>query len=278
MKERWWVAEEHLEALEAHLRVSTWMQPGPERELLSSDRQSAAVRVEGSPALFVKWRRPRHGKARRTFLRASRERLEARAARRLDRLGIPTPQPWAVGELRERGALRGAVLVRAFTEDYVTAREQAAAEPASLERCAAALAGWHESGFRHGDCYPKNMLVLSEEAVQPIGYPKASFASGGPRWDKARRKDLGQFAAGFLELGLDPFAWVAAYVAALEETSDTGTVEARARAAFERVMERKRARLASQAAREPEGPPPPEPLAPEVGADAEVLPLRDLEG
>ena len=266
MKQTWWVADEHRTWLADRLDVAAWMQPGAQRTPLSSDRQSAAVRVDEEPRLLVKWRAPVADKVHRTLLRPSRERLEARAALRLAALGIDTPQPWAVGELRARGTLVGAVLLRPFAPAAGTARELAESDPDVLTRCAAAVGCWHAAGFRHGDCYWKNLLVAPDGAVQPIGYPKAAFERPGTRGDKARWKDLAQLAAGCTELepAVEPFAWLAAYA---EAAGVTPEVRDEVEPVFERVMARKRERLASRPTREPDGPPAPVPLSPETGAD-----------
>ncbi len=84
MIERWWLSPTHRQALEerAPLRVAAWMQDGPGRRLLSSDRQSAAVLLEGTSPLLLKWRHPLPSRRRKTFLRASRERrLEGKKRR-----------------------------------------------------------------------------------------------------------------------------------------------------------------------------------------------------
>lgn len=272
MRERWWVEEGRLAALRgrADLDVAAWMQPAAGREVLSSDRQSAAVRWPGDPPLLVKWRVPRPSRRRRTFLRPSRERAEARALRRAAALGIPAPAPWAVGERRRRGVLVGSVLVRAFEADARPGDEALRAVPAALPALARALRDWHERGFRHGDCYPKNVLVGGTAgAPRPIGCPKARFVAPGPRLDAARLKDLAQLAAGTIALQPwgDPFAFLAAYLEApgLPSYEDLG---ARVTPFYERILERKRERERTRPQREPHGPPAPVPLPADAAAAA----------
>ena len=273
MIERWWVDEERRDSLPVPLRVADWMQPAPGREVLSSDRQSAAMLLSGETPLLVKWRCPLASRAKRTFLRPSRERLEARAALRLRALGIDTPAPWAVGELRHCGTLLGAVLVRGFDVAAHNARDVARTRPEAIDVCAAALAGWHERGFRHGDCYLKNILLDETDAgPRPIGFPKARFVRPGAALDRARRKDLAQFAAGIAELdaAAEPFAFLTAYLAATKGLPSEEVVVAQARPAFERVMARKRDRIASRPTREPDGPPAPKPLPPGFGSSGKA--------
>ena len=277
MIERWWVDEqrksEYRNSPSGPLRVSAWMQPAPGRTILSSDRQSAAVLFAGDTPLLVKWRCPLASRAKRTFLRASRERLEARAALQARALGIETPAPWAVGELRHCGTLLGAVLVRGFDVSAHNAGEAARTRPEVIDVCAAALATWHERGFRHGDCYLKNILLDETGArPSPIGFPKARFVQPGATVDRARRKDLAQFAAGIAELDADgdPFGFLPAYVQAAEGLPPAESLAAQVRPAFERIMARKRDRIASRPTREPDGPPAPKPLPPGFGETGEM--------
>ena len=116
MIEHWWLSPEVRGPLEerAPLDVSAWMHAAESGRVLSSDRQSVSVRIGGEPPFFVKWRRTRRGRKRRTFLRPSRERKEARAYLRMSVRGIRAPFPWAVGERRRGGVLVGSVLVRVY--------------------------------------------------------------------------------------------------------------------------------------------------------------------
>ena len=153
------------------------------------------------------------------------------------------------------------------------AGEVARARPEVIDVCAAALAAWHEHGFRHGDCYLKNILLDETGAhASPIGFPKARFVRPGATLDRARRKDLAQFAAGISEMdaGVDPFGFLPAYVKAAEGLPPAESLAARVRPAFERIMARKRDRIASRPKREPDGPPAPKPLPDGFGETGEV--------
>ena len=132
------------------------------------------------------------------------------------------------------------------------------------------LRRWHATGWRHGDCYPKNILVGGKaEEPRPIGCPMATFVAAGPRLDRARLKDLGQFTAGCaaLEPWGDPFTFLFAYAeqAGLPEHD---ALVAAVTPFYERVMERKAERERTRPEREPQGPPQPVPL--EVGATPRV--------
>ena len=276
MAERWWVEEEHRAALEARapLDVAAWMQPAADRRVLSSDRQSAAVCWDGETPLLVKWRAPIPGRKAKTLLRPSRERAEAEAMARAAALGIPCPTAWAVGERRRLGVLEGSVLIRPFDEHARTVDEALRHDPQVHVVAAAALRRWHDLGFRHGDCYPKNVLVGgAREEPRPIGCPKARFVAPGTALDEARLKDLAQWAvgsAGASVLG-DPFAFLAVY------GERDGAVDAGAGSAafppyeqfleritpfYEAILAKKAERLRTRPEREPDGPPAPTPLSP----------------
>jgi hypothetical protein len=168
--------------------------------------------------------------------------------------------------------LIGSVSVRAFEESAMPLDEAGRYEPGRLVEAAVALRRWHDLGFRHGDCYPKNVLVGGEDGVpRPIGCPKARLVSPGPTLDDARLRDLAQFAAGCsaLQPWSDPFAFLAAY---LEEPGLAGydALSAKAMPVYERILERKRERERTRPQREPHGPPPPTPLSPEAVGAASV--------
>ncbi|MDJ0520541.1 MAG: lipopolysaccharide kinase InaA family protein [Planctomycetota bacterium] len=272
MSETWWIAPDARQRLERHapLDVAAWMQHGDDRVVLSTDRQSAAVRWQGDESLLVKWRATLPGRRRRTWMRASRERKEARALRRAATLGIATPQVLGVAERRERGFLLGSVVVRPYDEQAESAADAARRDPNLVLLLAGALRGWHDAGFRHGDCYPKNMLVGGAAGEpRPIGCPMATFVRAGPQLDRARLKDLGQFTAGCaaLEPWGDPFTFLMAYgeepgLPPYDELMEAVTPF------YERVMERKAERERTRPEREPDGPPQPKPLG--VGGPPKV--------
>jgi len=268
VNETWWLADGVREWLQpqAPFDVAAWMTLAGEGSLLSSDRQSAAVRVDGDSTLLVKWRRPRRGRRLRTWRRASRERKEAAAALFAKELGIATPQPLAVGERRHGGVLQGAVLIRPFEPGRRDGREVAKEDPSVIDTIAKALRTWHDMGFRHGDCYPKNVLVdVGGANPVPIGFPYAHFELADEVIDQARAKDLAQFAAGCKELALDPFAFLVAYGL---------PARAQAEPIYKQIMRRKAQRIATRPQREPDGPPAPVPL--EVASRASDVGIRAL--
>lgn len=265
MTETWWLAEQARAAIEGRggLDVAAWMNPAGSHEVLSSDRQSAAVRIDGDPPLLVKWRAPIRGRRRRTFLRPSRERREALAMRAAIGHGLPCPEPLAVGERRHLGVLQGAVLIRPFDEAARTAEAAATQDPAMLVTVARALRTWHDAGFRHGDCYPKNILVGGRETEpRPIGCPYARWGTSGPVLDAARKKDLGQFVVG-IPPQLDPEDGVLALRAYVEGPGmpSAEALYEQLRPVIEKIMVKKARRIATRAQREPGGPPKPVPLA-----------------
>jgi tRNA A-37 threonylcarbamoyl transferase component Bud32 len=230
-------------------------------QVLSSDRNAMVVRLEGDPPLLLKWRRPRPGRRRRTWLRASRERKEARATLALRTFGVEAVRPFAIGERRRLGLLVGAVSIRPFVTDASDLRAVGQADPALLIDAGRTLRAWHELGFRHGDLYPKNVLRLADGSPIPIGYPAARFRLAGPTLDARRLRDLAQWAAGIWEL--HPDIDVHAFLEPYAEQPGVGEPEhlrALVRRPYERIREKKRIRAETRAAREARGPLVPEAL------------------
>jgi len=202
VSECWWLGEEG-EALLASLGLAggTELAAAAARgRVVSTGRQAAAVVLCGEPPLLVKWRRSRPGKRWRTFLRPSPERLEARVALRAAALGIAMPIPLAVVETRRCGMLEGAVLVRRYLPDGRTAAEafRDVTWREAFHIAARALKEWHGLGFRHGDCWPRNLL-LARESV-PIGCSRARFVRGGERRDRRRIDDCARLLLGLVRL------------------------------------------------------------------------------
>ena len=268
MRETWWFAKGARDALDAAglVSVAACMAAAERGRRLSSDRQSAAVRLDGDPPLLLKWRRPRPGRRWRTWLRASRERREARVALRLLALGIDTPAPLAVAERRHGARLVGAVLVRPYVEGVLSAEAWLASGTQARRSLdlVRALARWHDAGFRHGDCYPKNVLVdVATREAMPIGAPYGRFTSPGPGLDRARARDLAQWLVGLEALG---FAAVPGALTPYAEALGLGAeVVDAVEPLLVRLRARKAARRASQARREPAGAPLPVALPPDPG-------------
>lgn len=282
MKERWWLAANAREVLGdlSDLSVAGWMQRAAQGELLSTDRDSAASQLEGAVGpLFVKWRAVRPDQRWRWWLRPSRERREANGILAARRCGIEMPAPLAVGERRDAlERLVGAVLVRPFIEGFTAAEflvESVSTE--ALDDLAGTLRRWHDTGFRHGDCWPKNVLVVGDGSGDlPIGAPRAFAGTAGVHLDRPRFADLARFAAGLQELwpDRDPFAFLAAY-AAVPPALARAMVEAAVRPLFERVLAKRAEDERTRPQREPHGPPHPVPLPPDSGPVARVvLPLE----
>jgi tRNA A-37 threonylcarbamoyl transferase component Bud32 len=276
MIERWWVAREAEQALRTRAidGIDACVAASREGTTLSSDRQSAAVRVPGDPPLLVKWRHTLPPRRWRTWLRRSRERREARAALRARAHGVPTPSPWAVGERRSgAGTLIAAALVRPFLSGHACVADRTS-DATLRDVVAGSLRRWHDAGFRHGNCFPKNLLLAPTGEVVAIGFPAARFVRPGPRWDRARRRDLGQITAA---LALDPGGdaverFLDAYVAA-PGMGDRSSIERRVAPHRRRVLRRKERRRSTQPSREPHGAPAPTPPPPAPGVRLRRAPL-----
>ncbi len=267
MKETWWLADEARAAIEARgLDVAAWMHA--EGAVLSSDRQSAAIHINAQPPLLVKWRAPIPGRRRRAFLRPSRERREAFAMLAATRRGLPCPEPWAVGERRRFGVLQGAVYIRRFDTEAQTAENACLEDASTLVDAARALRAWHDLGFRHGDCYPKNILVGGGGVdPRPIGCPYARWITSGAVIDRARKKDIAQFLVG-IPPSLDPEDGARALNAYVEDPGlpSAEALHAQVQPLIEGIMRKKAHRIATRPQREPDGPPKPVPLPPTAGA------------
>lgn len=266
MKDRWWLADgaEAVLGQRAGLSVADWMHAAG--AVLSTDRDAAAVRLEsaGGP-LLLKWRAVPPAKLWRWWLRASRERGEAHGLRLAHARGIDVPAPLAVGERRDAlGRLHGAVFVRPFVAGLASAAEALAAPGGErlLAPLARALRTWHDAGWRHGDCWPKNLLVSADGArVLPIGAPKAFVVAAGARADEGRLRDLARFAAGvgFSAPGRDPFTFLDDYLSA-PGLPTRARLEPLVRSRLQRVRAKRAEDERTRPLREPHGPPQPVPL------------------
>lgn len=277
MRETWWCAPpaEALLASCARPSVAGWMALAAQGATLSTDRDAAAVRWVGPTGpVLLKWRAVRPAKRWKTWGRASRERAEAWGALAALRAGIEVPPPWAVGERRDGwGRLLGAVLLRPWLEGFATA-DQALAEPRSaalLTVVAQALARWHALGYRHGDCWPKNLLVSADGArVVPIGAPRARVVTSPHRLDRARLMDLARLAAGLriLDAAQDPLRFLPDYEAARLPGQRRCLTAARrlVEPLLARVLAKRAEDERTRPVREPHGPPLPVPLAPDARA------------
>jgi hypothetical protein len=164
--------------------------------LLSVGRQAAAV-VVGT--LLVKWRTTRKGRRLRTCFRPSGELREARALLRAAALGLGSPAPFVVAELRKGPMLLGALSVRPYLAGWHdgAAHVRDGGDPGVLID---ALRRWHDLGFRHGDGWPKNVLVSGDgTSCVPIGCPRARFVARGERGDGRRAHDLARLLHGISE-------------------------------------------------------------------------------
>jgi hypothetical protein len=287
VKERWWLRESEPEALGELVRLSVagWMQVAASGTTLSTDRDSAAVRLQGpTEVLLVKWRAVRADQRWRWWLRHSRERNEAHGLLAARACGIRVPPVLAVGERRDRlGRLVGSVLVREFLDGF-EAGDVALRGPGGEEVLAALAQGlhtWHAAGYRHGDCWPKNLLVgnVNRRDVLPIGAPQAVRVPPGASLDRLRLRDLARFEAGVrLHLpGYAPFHMLDTYLRGTALPARP-VVEPLLVPLVERVLAKRAEDERTRPVREPSGPPRPVPLMPDAAPIPRVnLPLRHLD-
>ncbi len=262
-------------AAEGLRSVSGWMERGRAGRLVSSDRDAAAVRLDAAAGpLLLKWRAPAPPRRWRTWLRPSRERAEARGALAARRVGIAAPAPLLVGERRDRwGRLLGSVLLRPWLEGWRPADEALAAPGggALAPRLGEALARWHTAGYRHGDAWPKNLLLDdAAERVLPVGAPQARVVRAGRRLDRRALRDLSRLVAGLAGLAplgvatdADPGGALAAYVEARGLRGDAGGLRRRVEAFLARLLRNRAEDERTRPLREPLGPPAPVPLPPD---------------
>jgi|GEM_PF-2984922 len=272
MRERAWLAREAGKALGdlAHRSLTEWMALATSGSTLSTDRDSAAARVAGPTGpLLVKWRCPARRKAWKSVLRPSRERTEARGLLLARACGIDVPAPLLVLERRGAfGQLLGSALVRPFALGLVPA-DVLLASPDGRRRLVPlvhAVRGWHDKGYRHGDCWPKNLL-LSEDGLRclPIGAPKARRVRAGFTLDRLRLKDLARIAAGARLLWPTEAscAFLDDYLAA-PGLPQRPQVESAVAPLLARVLAKRAEDERTRPHREPHGPPLPVPLPPDT--------------
>jgi tRNA A-37 threonylcarbamoyl transferase component Bud32 len=278
MHERVWLSARARAELGAHADhgAPAWMAFAAQGRVLSTDRDSAAARVEGPDGPWlVKWRRPGSKKGWKGAWRASRERTEARGLAAARACGIDVPGALLVLERRTRfGRLVGSVLVRPYVLGLAPA--DALLHDAGGERLLPALAravrGWHDAGFRHGDCWPKNVMLAPDGSrAVPVGAPKAKRVRAGASFDRLRARDVARL------LAYEQLTWPAEGDGGLLDAyceapglPKRATVAARLAPLVASVLARRSRDEATRSAREPDGPPSPKPLPP----DTEAVPRR----
>lgn len=244
------------------LSVAGWMQACAAGRVLSTDRDSAAVRVEGEAGPWlVKWRAPRAGKGWKQAWRASRERREARGLLAARACGLPVPLPCLVLERRGGlGRLDGSVLVRPFVEGWAPADEALARAGApAWGPLGAAVRGWHDAGWCHGDCWPKNVLLARDgRQALPVGASRWARVAAGPRLQRPRLRDLARLLA-HAQLHASPGAGAAllAGYAAAPGLCAPEVLEQRLAPLVASVLARRARDERTRPAREPGGPPQP---------------------
>jgi tRNA A-37 threonylcarbamoyl transferase component Bud32 len=271
MRERVWLAADARATLGAHADrgVPGWMALAAQGRTLSTDRDAAAARVDlPSGPLLVKWRHPSRKKGWKDALRPSRERTEARGLLAARAAGIDAPAPMLVIE-RRVGVRRlvGSVLVRPFVLGLTPA--DALLDDPGGERLLAPLVRhvrtWHDAGFRHGDGWPKNLLLSADGArAIPIGAPKARRVRAGAGVDALRLRDVARLVA-YARLTwpeADAYALLDAYLAA-PGLPGREVLERRLAPLVNRVLAKRSEDERTRPEREPDGPPLPVPLPPD---------------
>jgi hypothetical protein len=131
-----------------------------------------------------------------------------------------------------------------------------------------AVRGWHERGFRHGDAWPKNVLLARDgSGAVPIGASRARRTAAGSALDRPRLMDLARLVAGARELwpGREPDDLLAPYAEAPDVAPIVG-LAAHVSSLLASVESRRARDVATRPAREPHGPTLPMPLPPDTCA------------
>lgn len=171
----WWVRTEWREALLGPdgLRLEEWrdsnrtttVKTGPHRVVYRVETAKGAVYVKH-------YKVPGLREILRQWFRRGKARNEAKRARKLARIGIPTITPIALGEQRRRAFLFENYLISPeipgsrpldqFVEEYLPTlpvAQQAKTRRALAREVALLTARLHDAGFLHQDFHPGNVLV-----------------------------------------------------------------------------------------------------------------------
>lgn len=152
---------------------------------------------------------PLRGVLRNTFLAPSRAQREWRALKHLAREGL---QPDLAAGLEEQRVLGFLLRSRLLTLDFGGEDlRQRLARGTTLEDEWQAIARFvrrmHESGLRDPDLKARNLLLRRSAAGRPeiakIDASSSRLVRRGPRWERARVRDLAAFTRDLLELGVE---------------------------------------------------------------------------
>ncbi len=283
MKETWWIDSARRDALprELPLTIPAWMHAAATGTFLSSDRRSVTHALMNEPALLIKWRIPNPAHGFKNRWRPSRARREARVANALLAHGIDTPHAVAAAERRQGRALVASLFIRLFRSDCVPVLQAIEEGDVDSNQLMASLRAWHETGFRHGDAYPKNMLWDPANAqLMPIGFPAGRFTRGERApIDRAAAKDVAQLLVGlWLARTPDISASHLPEMKTLLETSlgsreDPSLLWNASQARVQAILRKKQERRRTRPEREPHGPTRPQPLALDGGITVDVREL-----
>ena len=162
-------------------------------QLLGSSARARVTRVEDEAGARVVKQYLRAGRFPRVrhWLRLGRARTAWLASRRLDVLGVPTPQSLALLERRDGSA----IVITRLVERAATLRswlELLERDPRPVQRRKVASAVGHvagrlaRAGLLHDDLSTKNLLLSDE----PPGVPRDRRDAGLPTWPAIRLIDL----------------------------------------------------------------------------------------
>jgi tRNA A-37 threonylcarbamoyl transferase component Bud32 len=135
---------------------------------------------------------------RNTFFGISRAKREWINLHRLQRLGVPVPEPIAILESRRFRALRAGALATVWLDGSETLdRLLLRATPFETRRLAGEAArlaaSMHSGGYTDGDLHPRNLLVKSGDAAGSMPSSMLKIDSPAGRMSRAtgrRRHDL----------------------------------------------------------------------------------------
>ena len=128
-------------------------------------RVTGRVVLEGFGAVLVKVHRSRGAVERMlSWVKPGRARAEWDAARYLSALGVPVPEPLAIGERRSGGMLETSFYVARFLEGMAPLHDVLPAQPAGkrevlLARTALLVRSLHDRDFDHRDLHAGNVLA-----------------------------------------------------------------------------------------------------------------------
>ena len=175
----WWVIRDWVEPLLGPdgLRLEEWKSEGRLETVKSGEfRIVHRVDLPRGPVFVKHFLAPGLRAKVRQWIRRGKARNESKRARSLERIGVPTIEPIALGEQRRRGflfenylvtlAVEGALPLDAIVERSLKAPEEEASIARRIElvrELGRLTARLHNAGFLHHDFHPGNLLARIDE-------------------------------------------------------------------------------------------------------------------